>query len=240
MKPLYTQEQFEKANSADLLEVTCICCGTVFTIPKKAITLANKNTSRRKCNYCSPQCAGIAKNTKTKVSCKQCGKEFLKPPCEVSKNNFCNHSCRATYCNTHKSRGYRRSKLEIWLETELTKLYKIEIKYNSIEVINAELDIYIPELKLAFELNGIFHYEPIYGQEKLSKIKSNDSRKMQACLERGIELCIIDTSPLRYFKAEKAKIYLEIIKRIISYKLVGSQGIQSTISPQPSHSLNSA
>ena len=80
----------------------------------------------------------------------------------------------------------------------------LEFHFNRKDTINSELDIYIPSLKIAFELNGIFHYEPIYGPEKLGQINNNDERKMQACIEHGIELCLIDVSTLTYFKPEKA------------------------------------
>jgi hypothetical protein len=73
-------------------------------------------------------------------------------------------------------------------------------------------------MKLAFELNGIFHYESIYGEAKLHQIQNNDKRKFQACLERGIELCIIDSSNLKYFKESNAKPYLDIIINIINKK----------------------
>jgi len=43
------------------------------------------------------------------------------------------------------------------------------IHFNKKDAINSELDIYIPSLKLAFELNGIFHYEPIFGKENFLK-----------------------------------------------------------------------
>lgn len=134
---------------------------------------------------------------------------------------FCNHSCSATYNNTHKTKGYRRSKLEIYIENQLKLIFPdIIFEFNQKGAINSELDIYIPSLKLAFELNGIFHYEPIYGADKLSQIQNNDNRKFQACLERGIELCIIDTSTYSYFKEQTAKKYLEIVLNIIRSKLL--------------------
>ena len=81
-----------------------------------------------------------------------------------------------------------------------------------------ELDVLIPSLNLAFELNGIFHYEPIYGSDKLSSIKNNDERKFQACLEKGIELVIIDTSSQVYFKEKTSQKYFDIIENIIDIK----------------------
>lgn len=86
------------------------------------------------------------------------------------------------------------------------------------DTINGELDIYIPSLKLAFELNGIFHYEPIYNQLQLEKTQNNDQRKFQACLEKGIELCIIDVSKQKYFKESTSQQYLKIITDIINQK----------------------
>lgn len=138
-----------------------------------------------------------------------------------SYNYFCTHSCAATYNNTHKRKGNRKSKLEFYLEKELPLLYpNLEFHFNRKDTINSELDIYIPSMKLAFELNGLFHYEPIFGESKLEQIQNNDKRKFQACLERNIELCIIDASQLKYFKESNAKPYLDIIVDIINNKLM--------------------
>lgn len=155
------------------------------------------------------------------LQCLNCNISFYRILSAAKKHNknFCSKSCRATYCNQHKTTGTRRSKLEIYLENQLTLHYpNLEIHYNRKDTINSELDIYIPSLKLAFELNGIFHYEPIYGSDKLDRIQNNDNRKFQACLELGIELCIIDTSNLIHFKSEKADKYLSIIINIIKSK----------------------
>lgn len=95
----------------------------------------------------------------------------------------------------------------------------MDIRFCEREHINAELDIYVPHLKLAFELNGIFHYEPIYGPEHLSKVQNNDNRRLQACLERGIELCIIDTSKVDRIVPKRVRWVLDIITDLINAKL---------------------
>ncbi len=172
-------------------------------------------------NSCSRNCQYESMKTGKIFNCKHCGKEVYRSKHDFNEknNHFCSQSCACSYNNTHKSTGYRRSKLEIWIENKLTLLYpNLEIHFNKKEAISSELDIYIPSLKLAFELNGIFHYEPIFGQDKLNKIQNNDGRKFQACLERGIELCIIDTSNQTYFKEKTSQKYLDIISNIINQK----------------------
>jgi hypothetical protein len=177
---------------------------------------------------CCKRCARQFSSPVVIVKCKQCEKEILREPSQVKRatNHFCSHSCHATYTNAHKTTGTRRSKLEVWLEQELTLLYpSFEFHFNRKDAINGELDIYIPSLRLAFELNGIFHYEPIYGQEKLDSIQNNDHRKFAACAEAGISLCIIDTSKHKYFKLKHNQPYLDIITNIISQAIGQNQNI---------------
>lgn len=174
-------------------------------------------------HYCSKECKYQALGVKESqtVTCLNCNKEFKKQWGHMKKtqNHFCTRSCAATYNNTHKVKGTRKSKLEHFLEDRLVKLYpNLEFHFNRKDAINSELDIYIPSLNLAFELNGIFHYEPIYGEETLNRIQNNDDRKFQACLEKKIELCIIDSSKLSYFKESNALPYLEIVQSIIDRK----------------------
>ena len=75
--------------------------------------------------------------------------------------------------------------------------------------------MYIPSLKLAFEIQGIFHYEPIFGQEKLDQIQKNDKDKIKKCLEQGITLYQIDTRSQKSFSIKSSKIFLDIIKEKI-------------------------
>ena len=223
MIPLYSEEEFISAKVNDKLPCRCIICNNIFYREKRVIYRSINKQKYYTNNYCSQKCFGINKNKKILVKCLNCNNEFEKQNSEISKSSkhFCCKSCAATYNNKHKTKGNRRSKLEAYLENELIKLYSdLEIHFNRKDAINSELDIYIPLLKLAFELNGLFHYEPIFGDNKLNQITDNDNRKFQACFEQGIELCIIDTSQQKYFKIETSQKYLNIIRDVINMRVV--------------------
>lgn len=222
MKPLFDIKQLSDFKPADKLAFECERCSTVFFTVRNEVKKVLDNHPRIKLKYCSKKCGYSANTTKEWVACKNCADVFEKILNQVKKypNHFCSQSCAATYNNKNKTYGTRRSKLEVWLEEQLTILYpELDFHFNRKDAINSELDIFIPSLKLAFELNGIFHYEPIYGEDKMNQIQNNDTRKFQACLERGIELCIIDSSKLSYFKPSNAKKYLDIICSLIDKKL---------------------
>lgn len=215
MKPLYSQKDFNNAKSRDKLPCECYICHEPFYKVKYDIMKFIKTNKSHKIKYCSSKCW----KTKQKINCVNCKIEFEKFPSQIKRtsNHFCSNSCAASYNNTHKTTGTRRSKLEMWLEEQLTKLYpKLEIHFNKKNTIGSELDIYIPKLNLAFELNGIFHYEPIYGLKKLDQIKTNDICKTKACHNAKIDLCIINVTGLKYFKPNNAQQYLDIIVNIIS------------------------
>ena len=222
MKKHFTEEEFKKTKSTELLPCECYTCCNIFYLEKHKIQRALNPKQFAQGKYCSQKCMPVLQKTCINVSCLNCSKFFEKQIRRIEKypNHFCSKSCSATYNNTHKKHGTRRSKLEVYLEEQLTSFYpEIKFDFNKKDAINSELDIYIPNMRLAFELNGIFHYEPIYGQEKLSQIQNNDQRKFQACIENNIELVLIDASQLEYFKEQKAIKFLNIIKTIINSKL---------------------
>lgn len=221
MIPLYTKEEFESAKSIDLLPCKCTICNNTFYKQKRVIKRTITNYNRNTGDFCSRECKRKSEGGIELVTCANCSKTFEKHTSEIKKsksgNHFCSKSCGVSYNNTHKTIGNRRSKFEIYVENYLRSVHPdIEVLFNDKQAINSELDIYLPKHKLAFELSGIFHYEPIFGIEKLNQIQNNDSRKFQACLENGIELCIIDMSGLKYFKEKNAIKYLNIILQIIN------------------------
>jgi hypothetical protein len=219
----FNNDEYNNLKSTGLLIFECVECGCDFKKEKRYYTSYLKGTHKGSIIYCSRKCEGDSKRISIKNNCKNCNIEIIKPPSVLKKsksgNIFCSHSCSAKYSNTHKITGTRRSKLEVWIEENLKNKYDFEIIFNGKEAIESELDIYIPSLKLAFELNGIFHYESIYGDRKLEQVKSNDNRKFQACLENKIELCIIDSSGSKKFKPERDRKYLDIIESIINNKI---------------------
>jgi hypothetical protein len=230
--PLFL-DYINSLQAGTIVNLECPQCHNSFSRVKNVIQSKLGPHNNEKTIYCSYKCATLAKITKQKVNCLQCNIVFEKLPNQIKKspNHFCSKSCAAKYNNTHKTKGNRRSKLEMWLEIQLNVSYpQLGIKYNLKEFTNTELDILIPTLNLAFELNGIFHYEPIYGQEKLSSIQNNDNRKFQACLEKKIELVIIDVSGQKYFKESTSQKYLEIVKQMIDMKLERMMGAAPTTS----------
>lgn len=225
MKPLYTQEEFNQTKTTDKLPCECYQCGNKFYKLKRVIQAVLRNDSGHNGKYCSIICTSNAKKLKKIVNCANCKKSFEKLPNQIKKtksgNHFCSRSCAATYNNKHKSFGTRRSKLEKYIEEQLSSLYPdLDIHFNHKDAIGSELDIYVPSLNIAFELNGIFHYEPIFGNDKLRKIQENDISKSKACIDAKIDLCIIDTSGQKYVKPSTSQKYLDIITKIINERML--------------------
>lgn len=207
-----------------IIQLCCKNCGMFFD---RRLSLVNYNirVRNRRHAFCSRRCYLLFNENQIEKTCCQCYNTFARKKGDIrqnerrnkSGNHFCSQSCAATYNNLHKTTGNRRSKLEVWLEEQLRTLYpNLEILFNTKETINAELDIYFPNLRLAFELNGIYHYEPIHGGEKLTSIQTNDHRKFAACIEKGIALCVVDVSTMKNFKPVKGQQFLDIIINIVA------------------------
>lgn len=221
IKMLFDPEALSHAKAIDF-PFECYQCHNSFVVPACEIRREIKRGNYR-FKFCSRKCFNLHNQNRIQVVCANCGVEIYKTPTRLKRsksgNSFCSKSCAAVYNNAHKTSGTRRSKIEIWIEDRLLIDYpSLDILFNKTDAINSELDVYIPNIQLAVELNGIFHYEPIYGKEKLSSIQNNDDRKFQACLERGIELLIIDISHMKRFNQIDANRYYSIIRRIIDAK----------------------
>lgn len=155
------------------------------------------------------------------VKCSQCGKEFPQPEKQSKSGNyFCSRTCGSKHTNANKTTGNHRSFLERWLANKLRDFYpQLEFHYNRTDAIRKELDIYIPKLKLAFELNGVFHYQPVYGTLKFANIQRHDAMKHRLCQNQGIELHCINTSSQHDFNEKSSMPFLIEISKIIDAKV---------------------
>lgn len=222
----YEQSEYKTAKSYDLLKLQCHHCNKIYLKRKKDIARELAH-NLGECKYCSSKCHNIYKTTSINVNCTLCNKEISRKQSELKKSKltFCSKSCMAKYYNKHRIICYKidgkiRSKLELYIEQQLKNIYpNLEILFNERLIINSELDIYIPSLKLAFELNGIYHYEPIHGLNALTNIENNDQRKFLKCHENNISLCVIDTSKQTRFTEKSSIKYLNIITELINKHL---------------------
>jgi hypothetical protein len=170
--------------------------------------------------FCSRSCWYGHQEKGIAFPCAQCQKLIRKTPAQIrqtKRNVFCSKSCAAVYNNKHKHRGIRRSKLEVFLEERLRQEFpRIELQCNARDVIDMELDLYFPELRLAIELNGIFHYKPIYGEEKLRRIQEIDKQKLGRCMKAGVKLFVVDISRVVHLTQAAREECWEFVKELVT------------------------
>jgi hypothetical protein len=160
--------------------------------------------------FCSIFCYKLSLE-KTKKYCKNCNTELTAKWAK----DFCGRSCAASYNNKNRDYGYRRSKLEEHIENIVKSKTDKTILFNDKTVIGSELDIYVPDLKLAIEIQGVFHYQPVFGNKKFESIKRNDADKRLKCKELGITLVEIDTREQKQFTIQSSQKYVDIVLNLI-------------------------
>ena len=170
-------------------EVSCLQCHKL--IHKKQSRIKGKKN-----HFCSKSCFHNFNTLSQFVACCVCLKNFKKKRCDIKRfpRHCCSRECRAILNRELKDWSTSRSKLEILIEKVLSREFaSLNILYNKTRV-GYELDIHIPCLNLAIELNGPHHYFPIYGEEKLRRVQETDRNKVIECEKRNIDLVVINVS----------------------------------------------
>jgi hypothetical protein len=189
----------------------------------------------REKNFCSSSCSAVYYNRPRKkakirkikipsaiikIHCKYCNQE-------TTNKKYCNGSCRNKDLNKHKNG------LKSYAEKILVSKLKLNfpdwiIHENDRKILNGlELDVYIPNIKLAIEWNGIYHIEPIKGEEILQKIIKKDNTKIEMCKNLGINLIVIsDRTSHKKFIEETTN---DIVEKLQQYKLARMVGNAPTL-----------
>lgn len=210
MKLLTPAEKFAALDRHGLAELQCLHCNKTFQIEKHRVQRAIERGTGK---YCSQTCARHARRTSQEILCANCNTLFRKHGVELKRtgNHFCSRSCAAQYNNRNKNLGAsRRSKAEDYLSSLILRDFpSLEIIQNERALLPSglEVDIIIPRLRLAIELNGPVHYFPLFGNQKLVKIQAADILKQIEIQSIGYNLLVIDISAYGYFK--KAKVMLD-------------------------------
>jgi len=206
-------------------EYNCAHCDAVFT-PRRSAIWKLKHGLLKKL-FCSRECRTLNYQRRVTLPCKICGKEVTRVQSEHRKsksgNLFCSPECGTIWSNYVGKKFHTRSALELAVENAISSEFpELEIHYGSNSAIGAELDIYIPALKLGIEIHGAYHYYPVRGDwDKFMKTLRNDARKAKMAEDAGIKLYVLNSSKLRGKRAFDAY-YPQIgalVKRIIEDSL---------------------
>lgn len=124
------------------------------------------------------------------------------------------HQIQTRDSNSYERKVKRISKEENTLYEYILSIYNGEVKQSNRSILKGkELDIYIPDKKIAIEYNGLYshYYRPDERNESLIKGSSYHLNKTIECKKQGIQLL--------QFYSDEWNYKQDIVKSIISSKL---------------------
>ena len=124
-------------------------------------------------------------NAKEKKYRSQIGKEAWSKKSDEEKESFIAQAQEAIRKSSRVG-----SKLEHFLLSELSSR-KVRVEFHKEHMLvneRLEIDLFIPELSVAIEVDGPSHFEPVWGEEALEKTQSSDRQKSGLILSMGLVL----------------------------------------------------
>lgn len=223
MKILIDSEQLRETKSRDKVPLMCALCQGVFFKPKNEIQRVIKGNYHGSCDFCSRKCTMDSRKKREFVKCTECNASFEKTLGRITNNNFCSQHCHGVFYQKNKKTGFRQSKAELFLIQLISSEFpNLRIEESNRKFIGLELDILIPDIKTAIEINGIVHFLPIYGSDKLNRIQVNDQNKEKLIKEKSFQLISLDISKLKTEKEMNAfllEYFHNNLKEVIKSKL---------------------
>lgn len=115
------------------------------------------------------------------------------------------------------------SKLEKFLQTKLISVgQKVDFhKEQSLVNTKLQIDLFLPLLNIAIEVDGPSHFAPVWGESALARNKTYDSKKEGLILGRGWHLIRIKQTK-DFSKARANKIFDELMRSIANCTQVKS------------------
>jgi hypothetical protein len=176
------------------VKVRCTECNT--EILRNRHYVNKSKTGKFFCNLaCKANHQRAPTTTTIKEPCGNCGKIVEKSShakrASKSGHIFCNLSCSSTYNHKHRAKSFR-SKTEKYLEKLIEEEFPgLKIETNNCTYIGLELDLFMPQILFAIEVNGPLHYEPIYGKKQLHEIQERDRNKLEMCQNKLVDLRVL-------------------------------------------------
>ena len=229
MRLLCNQHEFKKAKSTDFLPLECSRCSSTFyqrksTVERAIGYIVGLNNSRKTLEFCSPKCSDNRVTNKAEIYthvCTTCQTEFQS---DRKDSKFCGRQCKGKHdIGRNRKISKNRSKAEAYLFNRIRHEFpEIALLANDRAFLEGglEIDIFLPELSLAIEVNGPFHYRPIYGEERLERAQHNDQLKKENLENRSVELLSLDISGPEHKSWKASKIHLEALFQNIIKPLV--------------------
>ncbi len=119
------------------------------------------------------------------------------------------------------------SKLELYLLDALAKSHTVEFhKTNLTSDSRLEVDLYLPDLKLVIEIDGISHFEPVWGEDRLRKHQASDTKKASMLLSGGYNILRVKQMTKTLSDKKKRDTLRAILEAIEKFSLTTSQLIE--------------
>ena len=133
-------------------------------------------------------------------------------------------SAAAEACRVAAKEG---SKLEKYLRTALAKNHVVEFhKTNLTSDSRLEVDLYLPDLKLVIEIDGISHFEPVWGEDRLRKHQASDTKKASMLLSSGYNVLRVKQLTKTLSDKKKRDTLKSIIEVLGSFSLTTSKLVE--------------
>lgn len=111
------------------------------------------------------------------------------------------------------------SKLETFIFNALLKDgYRVEFhKEQTLSNTKLQIDLFLPTLNTAIEVDGLSHFEPVWGEDTLARNKGYDNKKTGLIVGKG--LVLIRIKQIKDFSPSRAKVlYNQLLKILENIK----------------------